>query len=229
MRLARRMVPTAVVRGVQLAVGLQLSEKGLQAVWFTDSQARPAGRRSWRYRAGRVKTDGSRRKPASAAAASPSWCRGARKAIQGAGSLLTRPGPAVAQERDLQAGLPRGLLPSSSGGDDEREVESTHLVYLGLAAAAFLLLTLYPDAPAGGGSPKAALPLAHSGALSASGERTGAVHLSVFTLAVVGCAGGTKWERVLAGVLDVWLRTRGRALFSVLWPVPLTHRAVNSV
>ncbi len=89
--------------------------------------------------------------------------------------------PAVPQERDLQAGLPRGLLPSRGGGDDEREVESAHLVYLGLAAAAFLLLTLYPDAaPAGGGSPKAALPLACSGALSASGERPGAVQLPVF-------------------------------------------------
>jgi len=81
----------------------------------------------------------------------------------------------------VKAGLPRGLLPSRGGGDDEREVESAHLVYLGLAAAAFLLLTLYPDAaPAGGGSPKAALPLACSGALSASGERPGAVQLPDF-------------------------------------------------
>ena len=33
-------MPTAVVRGVQLAMGLQLTNKGLRAVWFTDSQVR---------------------------------------------------------------------------------------------------------------------------------------------------------------------------------------------
>ncbi|KAK9840623.1 hypothetical protein WJX81_004876 [Elliptochloris bilobata] len=104
-----RLVPTAVVRGVQLSVGLQLTEKGLRAVWFTASQ-----------------------------------------------------------ERDLQAAAPRALLSA-----EEDEQDSAHLVYLGLAAAAFLLLTLYPGGEADrmGGSPKVVSPPAQEAAsLQASGD-----------------------------------------------------------
>lgn len=65
------------------------------------------------------------------------------------------------QERDLQAAAYRTLL---SAEEDE---DSAHLVYLGLAAAAFLLLTLYPS---GGvdhvsGSPKTMTPLSSEGPL----------------------------------------------------------------
>ena len=69
------------------------------------------------------------------------------------------------QERDLQAAASRALL---SAEEDE---DSAHLVYLGLAAAAFLLLTLFPSGGADhvGGSPKAVAPLSPEGPLRGSG------------------------------------------------------------
>ena len=36
-----RLIPPAVVRGIQLAVGLQLAEKGLTLVWFEGTERRP--------------------------------------------------------------------------------------------------------------------------------------------------------------------------------------------
>ena len=36
-----RIVPPAVIRGIQLAVGLQLAEKGLALVWFNGATRRP--------------------------------------------------------------------------------------------------------------------------------------------------------------------------------------------
>ena len=68
----------------------------------------------------------------------------------------------------MQAGAYRTLL---SAEEDE---DSAHLVYLGLAAAAFLLLTLFPSGGADhvGGSPKTMTPLSserplHSGSPAA--------------------------------------------------------------
>lgn len=61
----------------------------------------------------------------------------------------------------MQAVANRALL---SAEEDE---DSAHLVYLGLAAAAFLLLTLFPSGGADhvGGSPKTMTPLSSEGPL----------------------------------------------------------------
>lgn len=78
-------------------------------------------------------------------------------------------------------------------------MQSVHLVYLGLAAAAFLLLTLYPGGEGDGApaSPKAVSPFAREGQQMGSGVYQGGGELQKVWMS---CSARQLWHTLLRGL-----------------------------
>jgi hypothetical protein len=128
-----RVVPDAVVRGLQLAVGLPLAQKGIRSVWYTASEVRPA-----LYRPARVHVCSLLH----AVSACELYVALRRTACGPCALPCMLSLPLRVHDRSQWCWVVQEhSLHMPEGGEGVGEIS----VYFGLAAAAFLLLSLYPN------------------------------------------------------------------------------------